>query len=120
MHIFDPFAWTILAEAADNSPGIIGLLPMFIVIGLLFYFMFAVPQKREQQKLKEMLGNLKKNDRVVTAGGIYGTVVNVQQDSPHVTIRVDETTNTKLRVMRSSISRVVTGDEADESNEKKL
>ena len=44
MHTLDSFAWTILAEApADNSPGIIGLLPMFVVIGLLFYCSRRMP-----------------------------------------------------------------------------
>ena len=48
-----------------------------------------------------MLQNLKKNDRVVTIGGIYGTVVNAQKDLDEVTIKVDESTNTKLRMQRS-------------------
>ena len=56
-----------------------------------------------------MLDNLKKNDRVVTAGGIFGTVVAVQPDA--VVLRVDENANTRIRVQRSSISRVVTDGE---------
>ena len=54
-----------------------------------------------------MRSNLKKNDRIVTIGGIYGTVVNINSDIDEVTIRVDEGTNTKIRMMRSAISRVV-------------
>jgi len=48
---------------------------------------------------------LKKNDRIVTIGGILGTVMNVQKDE--VTIRVDESTNTKLRMQRNAIARVI-------------
>jgi preprotein translocase subunit YajC len=106
------------AAAADESGGLWGLLagPMFplIVIFVLFYFMLIRPERRRRATLNQMLDNLKKNDRVVTAGGIVGTVVNVQKGSEEVTIKVDESTNTKLRVVRSSIARVV-GEEPGDS-----
>ena len=68
--------------------------------------------------MKNMLGNLQKNDRIVTIGGIYGTVVNIQKDSDSITIKVDESSNAKLRVLRSAISRVVTGDDAVDKNQR--
>jgi preprotein translocase subunit YajC len=102
------------AEAPDESGGLWSLIagPMFplIVIFVLFYFMLIRPERRRRATLGHMLDNLKKNDRVVTVGGIVGTVVNVQKGSEEVTIKVDESTNTKLRVIRSSIARVL-GDE---------
>jgi len=82
------------------------------MIGLVFYFLMIRPQKREQQTRAEMLTALKKNDRVVTVGGIYGVVASVQADADEVTLKIDENTNTKLRVTLSSIARVV-GDEPD-------
>ncbi len=54
---------------------------------------------------------VKKNDRVVTTGGIYGVVANVHAEADEVTVKVDETTNTKLRMTLGSIARVL-GDEA--------
>jgi preprotein translocase subunit YajC len=57
-----------------------------------------------------MRSGLKKNDRVVTIGGILGTVTMVQQGSDEVTIKVDENNNTKLRIKRSAIDRVVAPD----------
>ena len=57
-----------------------------------------------------MLAAVKKNDRVITAGGIYGVVTNVHREADEVTIKVDEATNTKLRLTLSSIARVL-GDE---------
>jgi preprotein translocase subunit YajC len=102
------------AAAADETGGIWSMLagPMFplIAIFVLFYFMLIRPERRRKATLSQMLDNLKKNDRVVTVGGIVGTVVNVQKGSEEVTIKVDESTNTKLRVIRSSIGRVL-GDE---------
>ncbi len=53
---------------------------------------------------------MKKNDRVVTIGGMYGVVMNVQKDADEVTLKIDETNNTKIRVTISSIARVLGGE----------
>ena len=60
-----------------------------------------------------MVADLKENDRVITIGGIHGVVTNVQRDAERVTIRVDESTGTKLRLNMSAIARVVTDDEPE-------
>ena len=65
-----------------------------------------------------MLGGVKKNDRVVTTGGIYGVVANVHREADEVTMKVDETTNTKLRVTLSSIARVLGDEPSDETANK--
>lgn len=93
------------------------LLP-FVAIFVVFYFLMIRPQRREQARRQDMLSAVKKNDRVVTAGGIYGVVTNVNRDSDEVTIRVDETTNTKLRITLSSIARIA-GDEPSDENTNK-
>lgn len=90
----------------------LSILPAFAMIGLLYYFMIIKPQQRCDASHKGLLQNLKKNDRVVTIGGIYGVVVNVQREQDEVTIKVDESTNTKLHLTFNAIARVVT-DEAD-------
>ncbi len=90
--------------------------PLFLalpIILVLFYFMILRPQKQQQQTHNELLKNLKENDRVVTIGGIHGVVTNVQRDAERVTVRIDESTGTKIKVGLSAISRVITGDEAD-------
>ena len=83
---------------------------IWMAIILLFFFMVLRPQQRERSQREKMIGALKKNDRVVTASGIYGVVTNVQRESDEITLRVDETTNTKIRVTLGSIARVL-GDE---------
>ncbi len=103
-------------DGAQRTPAFFAFLP-WILIGVLFYVMIIRPQNRKQAELKSMLGALKKNDRVVTVGGIYGTIVNAPQESDEVTIKVDENTNTRLRVQRSSISRVITAEPATESKD---
>ena len=86
--------------------------PIFVIM-ILFYFMLLRPQKRKEQELREMVRNVKENDRVVTIGGIYGVVTNVQREADRVTIRVDEATGAKLKIDMSAIARVLTGDEQD-------
>lgn len=81
----------------------------------LFYFMMLRPQKRKEQELREQVSQLKENDRVVTVGGIYGIVTNVQRDAQRVTIRVDESNGTKLRVNMTAIARVLTAEDQESS-----
>jgi len=77
------------------------LIPM-ILIGLIIYFLLIRPQKQEQNKLKQLRSLLKKNDHVVTVGGIHGTVVNVKEKS--VIVRVDD--NCKIEFDKESISSI--------------
>lgn len=76
-----------------------------VVIMAVFYFIFIRPQKREQAKRDVMLRELKKDDRVVTIGGIIGTIANVTNDGKEVTLKVDD--NTRLKMLRSSIQTVL-------------
>jgi len=85
------------------------LLP-FVAIFVLFYFLLIRPQRREQSRRQAMLSAIQKNDRVITAGGVYGVVTNVRREADEVTVKVDEATNTKLRMTLGSIARVL-GDE---------
>jgi preprotein translocase subunit YajC len=104
---------TLFAEEAEGVGGggsILNMLLPFLVIGFLFYFLLIRPQKAEQAKRQSMLAAVKKNDRVVTIGGIYGVVTNVQKEADEITIKVDESTNTKLRMSFSAIARIL-GDE---------
>jgi len=96
-------------EGGGGSPFGSLLMPM-ILIGLLFYFLLVMPERKRRKKHEGMLGALKKNDEVITTGGIYGTVVNVQKDADYVTIRVDESSNTKIKIARSYIGTVLKDD----------
>ena len=75
------------SEQAVNPLVQLPVLPL-IVIFCIFYFLVIRPQKQEQKKQNDMRTNLKKNDKVVTAGGIHGTVVLVKEKT--VVVRVDE------------------------------
>jgi preprotein translocase subunit YajC len=103
---------------APPPPLLANPLVLLAVLGGLFYFVIWRPQRREQARRQAMLGGVKKNDRVVTIGGVYGVVSNVNREADEVTIRVDESTNTKLRVTLSSIGRIL-GDEPSDDAAKK-
>lgn len=74
---------------------------------LLFYFLILRPQRRQEAKLKELLNSLKKNDKVLTSGGILGTVVSADPASDRVVVRVDDDKGVKLTFSKSSIVRVI-------------
>ena len=107
-------------KPGKGAPGggagsLMSMLFPFIAIGFLFYFLLLRPQRQEQSRRKAMLAALKKNDRVITAGGILGVVTNVSTDADEVTVKIDESTNTKIRVTRSSIARVLLDEHSGES-----
>ena len=76
----------------------------FILIAFVFYWLILRPQRTEQSSREAMLKLLKKNDRVLTIGGIIGTVANISDDGKEVTIKIDD--NAKMHVVRSSIQSV--------------
>jgi preprotein translocase subunit YajC len=99
----------LFAQAEEPAPpGLSSMLLPLIAIMVFFYFLILKPQKNKEHALRQMVANLKEKDRVVTIGGIHGVVTNVQRDRDEVTIRVDESTGTKVRVSASAIARVVT------------
>jgi preprotein translocase subunit YajC len=108
----------ILAQAAQpeaKPDGLTSMFPALIFIMVLFYFLILRPQKSKEQALRDLVTNLKEKDRVVTIGGIHGVVTNVQRERDEVTIRVDESTGTKIRVNSSAIARVITDENKTES-----
>ena len=88
------------SAAADVNP-IMGFMPM-IFIFVIFYFFLIRPQQKRQKELQKMIDNLKKGDRVTTAGGIIGTISSIQND--YLVIKVGEGENTKLEVLKNSIT----------------
>ena len=90
----------------------------FALVLVLMYFMMIRPQRNEQKKHQDALAGLKKNDRVVTIGGLYGVVMSVSKDKETnetiVTLKIDEETNAKVRVRLVAIARVIAA-EAEET-----
>ena len=83
------------------NAGILNFIPL-IFIFLVFYFLIIRPQQKKQKEHREMIKGLKKNDEVVTTGGLYGTIVNIKENS--IVLRVDE--NVKIETEKNSIAYV--------------
>jgi preprotein translocase subunit YajC len=77
-------------------------LPLILIFVVMYLLLMRGPRKQQQQH-KQMVQTLKKNDRVRTIGGIFGTVVDIRGDE--VTIKIDESNNTKIRVSTSAIGK---------------
>lgn len=100
-------------DAADpqGQPRPEPLIPPWLLIGgmvVIMYLLLFRPKQKQQKQHAQMLNSLKKNDKVRTVGGIYGTVVDVKGDD--VILKIDESNNTKVKVISGSISKVLSSD----------
>ncbi len=87
-----------VGQQASKGPGWMGLVP-FALMFLVFYFLILRPQARKAKEAKDFLKSLKKGDQVLTAGGIFGTIVGVGER--FVDLKVSE--DTRFKVMKSHI-----------------
>ena len=91
-----------LLQAAQAPQGAAGGWTMWVMLLLIFvvmWFFMIRPQRKQQKELEKFRAGLQKGDKVVTVGGIYGTVVEIKEKS--VLVRVDE--NVKIRVDKNSL-----------------
>lgn len=84
------------------NPAMAQMVPMLLIF-VVMYFMLIRPQMKQQKDLARMQSKLKKNDEVVTGGGMHGTVVNVKDGV--VTLRVDD--NVRIDVEKNAVTRLV-------------
>ena len=89
-----------LVAQAPGQPNLMGLLLPMGAIMVVFYFMMVLPAQRKQKRMTEMLQSLKNGDKVITNGGIYGTIVGLEPDA--VQLRVAD--QVKMKIARSAIA----------------
>jgi len=89
-----------LVMQAQSQPGGFALFLPLILIMVIFYFLMIMPAQRRQKKVAEMLKELKTGDKVITNGGIYGTIAGLEVDS--VQLRIAE--QVKIKVSRNAIA----------------
>ena len=97
-------AFALLLQASGNSTAafIVQVLPIAAIF-LVFYFLVIAPANKQKRKTQEMLNSLKKGDRVVTQGGIYGTIQGVEPDVVYLKIA----DNVRVKVARSAVTGVL-------------
>jgi preprotein translocase subunit YajC len=99
------FPWLFAQDAGNGS--FWQTIIFFAPIPVLFYFFFIRPQQQQETKRRSMLDTMKKNDKVVTTGGMYGTVMSVDATQDKVVLRVDDERGVKLAFTKASIARVI-------------
>ncbi|HWE36928.1 MAG TPA: preprotein translocase subunit YajC [Isosphaeraceae bacterium] len=100
-----PFLIAAGAKAQQAGSPLTGMLLPMVSVGLLFYLLILRPNQIQERKRREELNALKKNDRVLTTAGIYGTVVSVDPEADKVVLRVDD--SVKLTFSRASITKII-------------
>lgn len=90
-------------QQGDGMTGLVSSLLPFLLIILVFYFLILRPQQKRQKERQKLLESIKKGDKVVTSGGIHGTVEGIEDK----TVLVKISDNTKVKVDRSAISAIV-------------
>ncbi len=98
------------AQAAPGAGGpgpIVTILP-FILIFVIMYFMVIRPQQKKAKEHQDLLSKLKRNDEVMTSGGIYGKVVDLKE----TVVTLEVAPNVRIRVHRPQISAVLTAEKA--------
>ncbi len=79
-----------------------GQLIMIVVMFVIMYFLLFRGPRKQQKEQAKMRSSIEKNDKILTIGGIYGTVLDVKDNE--VTIKIDESTNTKMKISLSAVS----------------
>ena len=96
----------------DNMMLFFLMFPLFII---LLWFLFVNPQKKQEERLRKMLNALEKNDKVMTVGGLIGTVHAIDKEQNEIVLKVDDANNIKIRFHLTAVSTVF----PKESNERK-
>jgi preprotein translocase subunit YajC len=89
---------------------LVSYLPFVLVLATAWFLLYK-PERERMKKQQDLLAGLKKNDRVLTTSGIYGTVANVDRAADRVSLKVDESENVRLTVTLASISKVLSDTE---------
>ncbi|MFO0946308.1 MAG: preprotein translocase subunit YajC [Planctomycetota bacterium] len=117
------FAQEAAEKVAEAPPGNGGGAPsappagewMFLVAIMIagFYLLVIRPEQRRNRQKQDLIGSIKKNDKVLTIGGIYGVVANVKPNEDEIVIKIDEDKDVKIRVTKGSIAQVIASKEKD-------
>ena len=100
--------------ATGQAGGIAGFLPIIILFAI-FYFLLIRPQQKKAKEHKAMIANLGKGTRIVTSGGIYGTIVSIDD----TTIGLEIAEKVKIKISRGNVAAQITDNDSAQKPEKK-
>ncbi len=106
LSVLDPIL--LVGQSGSGGGGFVGLLfPLVLIIGVFYFFIYRPQQKREEEH-QEMVDNLEQGDKIVTVGGVHGTIQRIDEES--VLAQVDSK-GTRLRFDKDSIARLANDEE---------
>lgn len=94
------------AQAGDPTGGLMSLAPLLLIF-VVFYFILIRPQQKKAREHREMLGALQRGDRVVTGGGVFGTVIRVTPESDEVIVEISKNPQLRVTVLKNTIASVL-------------
>ena len=100
--ISEAFAMGQAGGQGGQAGGIAGFLPI-IILFVIFYFLLIRPQQKKAKEHREMISNLKKGVRIITSGGIYGTIISIDDS----TIGLEIAEKIKIKITRGNVAAVV-------------
>lgn len=92
---------TLAIQTAAQANPLVSFMPLILMF-IVFYFLMIRPQQKRQQETQKMIENLKKGDKVVTSGGVMGTITSMQND--YVVLKVGDSETTKVEVLKNAIT----------------
>jgi preprotein translocase subunit YajC len=104
MHLFA----ALQTGGAGGTSFLVMMLPMIAI----FYFLLILPQQRKQKKWQQVVDALKTGDKVVTTGGLRGTIIAIKDDAIHLRVPPD---NLRIEVSKASVANVTTAEEESKS-----
>ena len=111
-------SFVLFAEAAPAPQGggdMMFFIIMMTAVLILMWFLLVSPQRRQEDRMRKMLNSLEKNDRVMTVGGLIGSIHSIDKEQNEIVLKVDDSTNTKIRFHLTAVSSVF----PKETNDKK-
>jgi preprotein translocase subunit YajC len=100
------FSLLLFADDQGGAPGFAPFIPIALMFLALWLVVILPAQRRDRRQREALMTGLKKNDKVLTQGGIIGVVAQIKDKEDEVTLKVDESSNTRLRVLKSSIIKI--------------
>ena len=100
--------------ATGQAGGLAGFLPIIILFAI-FYFLLIRPQQKKAKEHRNMIGNLKKGTRIITSGGIYGTIISIDD----TTIGLEIAEKVKIKISRGNVAALITDNEPAPKSDKK-
>jgi preprotein translocase subunit YajC len=98
----------ILAQDSQSGGGLLVFLPL-ILMGGVFYFLLIRPQQRRARQQQQLLRSVEVGDEIVTTGGVFGTITEIDEDDDVITVEIAP--GTEVRMLRGGIGRRLTEDD---------